>query len=105
MIKNVKKIFDEKPKFVKKKCVKFFFNIIYHISSFDRDMWSYSTSAFVSKPQQFADISEIIIRQFIQCQELKNTLLFFKNQGNNSKYGCGPNHQNVSPFEGKNSKS
>ena len=56
---------------------KYFFYISYHISSLDKNIWAYSTSFFASEPQQFADISDIVIWQFLESQELKNSVLFF----------------------------
>ena len=77
MIKNVKKKIDEKPKFVKKISKKIFFNVFYHIDSLNKDIQAYSTSFFASEPQQFTDLSEIVMQQFIESQEFKNSVLLF----------------------------
>ena len=47
------------------------------MSCLDKNILAYSTSFFASEPQQFADISNIVIQQFKESQELKNPVLFF----------------------------
>ena len=43
----------------------------------DGDILAYSTLFFASEPEKFADISDIVIQQFKESQELKNPVLFF----------------------------